>query len=77
MVATSKSLRHEKRSPESSNTNSKTMQKDKKKPKKPKNKKNTTDDDDDDDDESGVGRGITLPISLAFGLVVLVGGLQI
>lgn len=47
-----------------------------KKKKPPKSKGNQTEDDDDDDD-SGVGHGITLPTSLAIGIVLLVGALQL
>ncbi|KAI8948626.1 hypothetical protein F4801DRAFT_445517 [Xylaria longipes] len=49
-----------------------------KKKKRPKNKNNSTNStEENDDDDSGVGRGITLPISLAVSLVLLVGALQI
>ncbi|KAI0186416.1 hypothetical protein EV127DRAFT_173170 [Xylaria flabelliformis] len=46
----------------------------KKKPPKKGNHTNSTGEEDDDD--SGVGRGITLPISLAIGLVLVVGALH-
>ncbi|KAI1748723.1 hypothetical protein F4782DRAFT_516028 [Xylaria castorea] len=49
-----------------------------KKKKPPKNKSNNTNSTgEEEDDDSGVGRGITLPISLAISLVLLVGALQI
>lgn len=47
-----------------------------KKKKPPKVKGGNHTDDDDDDDDSGAGRGITLPTSLAIGVVLLVGALQ-
>ncbi|KAI0551525.1 hypothetical protein F4679DRAFT_129993 [Xylaria curta] len=49
-----------------------------KKKKPPKNKGNKTNStEEEDDDDSGVGRGITLPISLAISLVLLVGALHV
>ncbi|KAI1742736.1 hypothetical protein F4680DRAFT_25479 [Xylaria scruposa] len=48
-----------------------------KKKKPPKNKGNNTNSTEEDDDDSGVGRGITLPISLAISLVLLVGALHV